>query len=187
MRVGGFAGTLFNGPIIADVVVGLMEENMPIYVSAQFESMDLDVLTKEVEPPKVKITGIAEGSATLRYGLNGLDDFTVYAISKEGFTLNRDFVEELMFKQDIFQSLGGRRIEKVMRQFIGTAPQRPFDSATMRLGLEDGRVRGTADLRSEKSRDYRGLDLVLEIALDPPVLADALMVLQESDVSKVEF
>ncbi len=187
MRLGGLQGTLFGGRVIADVVVGVLEENMPINLSAQYEQLDLALLTEEVQPPQVKLTGIASGSATVEYGLEGLGDFWVHAESTENFSLDRETVEKMIFQQKILESFGTRQVQRILRELVGADPQRPFDSGEMVLRLEDERIKGTADLRSVKTEDLRGLSLLIELAIDPPVLADALVLLQQGDVSGVEF
>jgi hypothetical protein len=83
--------------------------------------------------------------------------------------------------------LGSDRVEKALGKFLGDAPQRPFDSASLHLELLDGRIAGKARLKSQKTRAYNGLNMDIELKIDPDALGEALKMLEEGSLANVEF
>ena len=178
---------VFNGRVSGRATAGILKENFPIRLNAQFESIDLAQLTLEVQPPSVELTGIAGGSAVIGYALEGLNAFTVDAYSDQDFSLNRSMVEQVLQTDQFREMLGSDRVEKALGKFLGDAPQRPFDSASLHLELLDGRIAGKAHLKSEKTRAYNGLNMDIELKIDPGALGEALKMLEEGSVANVEF
>lgn len=179
--------SVFGGRFAGEAEIGVLRKNMPVRLAARFEGIDLDRFTREVQPPEVKLTGIASGSATVGYASSGLTQFALHATSTENFSLNRDMVEHLLRNPQFRGILGAGQIERTMERFIGRAPQRPFDSAEMELRLEEGRIRGETVLKSEKTREYNGLNLTIDLAIDPEALGQALLLLEQSEVTGVRL
>jgi hypothetical protein len=83
-------------------------------------------------------------------------------------TMNRDLVEQLLASEYLSGMSGGKQVSQMLRDVVGDAPQIPFTGAAIKLGLEAGRITGTARLESEK------LNLTLDIKADPGALLEAL-------------
>lgn len=183
----GLTASVFGGRVSGRATAGILKENFPIRLNAQFESIDLAQLTLEVQPPSVELTGIAGGSAVIGYSFEGLNAFTLDVYSDRDFTLNRSMVEQVLQTDQFREMLGSDRVEKALGKFLGDAPQRPFDSASLHLELVDGRIVGNARLRSEKTRAYNGLNLDVELKVDPAALGEALKLLEQGSAANVEF
>lgn len=175
-------GQALGGALAGDIRVALLEDKLPATIVLDLSDFDLVRLTDEVRPPKVKMTGTANGQATILYTAEGLKDFDVTAKSARGFTLNRDLVEEVL-QQDSFRELfDSGPARKTLDKFLGPFDQRPFNSAELTMGLQDGRIRGQAVLLSEKTKDFNGLNLTVDLAIDSEALADVLRSLEEGQV-----
>ena len=74
-----------------------------------------------------------------------------------------------------------------MTKILGTAPQRPFDSGTLYVYLSNETIQGVAELKSEKTKAYNGLNLTVNLDMDQSALADALKMLEESAIAGMEF
>ena len=102
---------------------------------------------------------------------------------KRGLAKTKQVLQTDQFRE----MLGSDRVEKALGKFLGDAPQRPFDSASLHLELVDGRIEGNARLKSEKTRAYNGLNLDVELKVDPGALGEALKLLEQGSVANVEF
>lgn len=174
-------GSLFDGRIEAAAQLSLSEEDLAIDTDVQFDSLSLARLTEEVEPPAVRLTGTAEGYGRIVFGSNsGLEAFSLNVSSRDGLSLNRDLVEEILSGRDFLGSLSEGRMRKTLDKFLGSKPQRPFEEGELRLGLRDGRFIGEVLLLSDKTKDYNGLDLRVDLAVDPESLGESLLLLQEA-------
>lgn len=67
-----------------------------------------------------------------------------------------------------------------MAKLLGDAPQRPFDSGTLSAYLTEDTIQGVAELKSEKTKAYNGLNLTVNLDMDQSALAQALRMLEES-------
>ena len=63
---------------------------------------------------------------------------------------------------------GAKTVEKVLQKIIGGDEQRPFDSASLKLGLAEGRIDGVATLKS------KALNLDFDIKADPGAVWEAI-------------
>lgn len=180
-------GQLFDGELKIGATLAWLQDDQPVALDAQLTNFDLARLTAEVEPPKVRLTGIADAAGSLTYSEAGLQAFLLDGISTQGFSLNRSMVEDVLASGDFQESLGSRRvIDRTMDKLLGEQPQRPFDSARIHLELAEQRIRGQAELLSEKTPQYNGLNLTVDMAIDPPALAEALSLLQQGGDARVD-
>lgn len=159
---------LFGGNVRGGARVGVREAGWPVEASVQVENLDLDRFTKEFKPPSVILTGQVSGSVLAAFSLDGLTGLAVDLSSTEGFSMNKDMVEQLLVSQYMAGMTGGKQVTEVIRDVLGAAPQRAFDSARLVLGMEDGRIAGFARLESAK------LNLTVDIKADPAALLEAL-------------
>ena len=172
---------LFEGALKSRVGIGILEEGIPIRYDGSFERINLTRLTEEVQPPKTKLTGFGRGTLEADYSLgSGLEGFELHAESAGFFSLNRSLVEEMMQMQSALKGLGESQLKKTLGKYLGEAPQRPFDSAAMDLFLSEGAIEGVAELKSEKTAKYNGLNLTVQLSIDKPALAESLRMLQNS-------
>ena len=181
------SGRLFEGWTKSRLEVGLLEENAPVSLKVEMTGLDLAVLTEEVKPPKVLLTGFFDGLLEVDYSLEGLQGMFLKVSSNENFSVNRSFVEELLQSDTFLSGAGARVAEKAMTKILGTAPQRPFDSGTLYVYLSNETIQGVAELKSEKTKAYNGLNLTVNLDMDQSALADALKMLEESAIAGMEF
>ncbi|MEK7794988.1 MAG: hypothetical protein AAB353_10685 [Candidatus Hydrogenedentota bacterium] len=172
-------GSALGGSLAGDIRVELLEDGLPATIVLDLSEFDLARLTEEVKPPKVKMTGTANGHATILYTAERLKDFDVTAKSIRGFTLNRDLVEEVLQQESFRELFSSGPARKTLEKFLGPFDQRPFNSAELTMGLQDDRIRGQAVLLSEKTKDYNGLNLTVNLAIDSEALADVLRSLED--------
>lgn len=180
-------GDVFSGRFAGRVSAELLEPGLPAEVSGRLTAFDLAQFTTEVQPPETRLTGVADATFSVRNTLEGPEDLTVHATSSQNFSLNRDMVRQILESEALSGALGIGQLERTVSRFLGEAPQRPFDSAELSLNDEGDRLRGTAVLLSEKTKDYNGLNLTIELAIDEEALLQTLQMLQESEIANVQF
>ena len=159
---------LFGGAVSGEVRVTPLVATLPVSFSATIEKLDLDVFTKEYKPPSTRLTGMVGGSVSASLDLNGLSALDADLKSDGAMSMNRDMVEQLLASEYLAGMSGGKQVGQMLRDVVGDAEQIPFTGAALRLGLEAGRITGTARLESEK------LNLTLDIKADPGALLEAL-------------
>jgi len=159
---------LFGGTVKGDARLTPLDAALPVSFNAAVEKVDLDVFTREYKPPSTQLTGLVGGSVSASLDLNGLRALDVDLKSDGSVTMNRDLVEQLLASEYLAGMSGGKQVGDMLRDAVGDAGQIAFSGATVRLGLEDGRITGTARLESEK------LNLTLDIKADPGALLEAL-------------
>lgn len=164
---------LFGGGVTAQAEVMLFEPGMPITLRGEARNIDLSIFTQEFEPPSLILTGQVNGMFAVGITAMQLHMLDVDLEATEGFSMNRDMVEQLLMQQYMDDITGGGRMSRVLRDVIGDRPQRPFDHVRMLLGLEDGRITGYTRLESG------ALNLTVDITADPEALLDALRIRQE--------
>ena len=180
--------TVFEGGLVSRIEMKVLEEGMPLTYTGHLEKIDLARLTQEVKPPKTNLTGIADGVLTAKYSLDkGLSDFELTATSDTNFTINRSLVEEMMQMQNVLGGLAEKKAEKTIAKFLGDASQRPFQTASMNIYLLNDVIQGVTEMRSEKTKDYNGLNLTIQLNIDKPALVSSLQMLEESNISDVSF
>ncbi len=159
---------LFGGTVTGEARLTPLDPALPVSFTAAVEKIDLEVFTKEYKPPSTRLTGLVGGRVSASLDLNGLRALDVELKSDGGITMNRDLVEQLLASEYLSGMSGGKQVSEMLRDVVGDAPQIPFTGAAMKLGLEEGRITGTARLESEK------LNLTLDIKADPGALLEAL-------------
>lgn len=162
--------TVFGGTVAASASVAPLEAGFPATLDATFENVDLDRFTKEFEPPSLILTGLLHGTVHLAFSREGLTALRVEMESTEGFTMNRDMVAEALER---VREAGSNMALKVVEKVLGKEEQRPFDSAGLKLALEDGLLKGPLTLRS------KALDLTVDLSAEPAALMAALQARQE--------
>ena len=180
------SGRLFEGWMESRLEVGLLEENAPVTLKVEMTGIDLAVLTDEVKPPKVRLTGFCDGLFEVEYSLEGLQGMYLKVSSVENLSVNRGFVEELLQSDTFLSGAGARVAEKAMSKLLGDAPQRPFDSGTLYVYLTNETIQGLVELKSEKTEAYNGLNLTVNLDMDQSALAQALRMLEESAIAEME-
>ena len=159
---------LFGGAVSGEARVTPTEASLPLSFSASVEKLDLDVFTKEYKPPSTRLTGLVGGRVSASLDLNGLRALDVDLKSDGAMSMNRDMVEQLLASEYLAGMSGGKQVGQMLRDVVGDAPQIDFTGAALRLGLDAGRITGTARLESKK------LNLTLDIKADPGALLEAL-------------
>jgi len=167
------ASGLFRGRVEGTAEVDVFDPTYPMRLELDAIDLDLEKFTTEFEPPDTELTGRVSGQAMIALGFDGLKDLRVRLEAPDGITLNRSMVELILLSQQVGEFTAGATLSRVVRQVIGESEHRPFDSATLELGFQDGRIVGVAVLRS------RALNLTVDIAADPGAIAEALRIRAE--------
>lgn len=161
-------GTLFGGAVAGTLSVEPLAEGLPMRLDARLEGGDLAVFTTEVQPPGVNLTGSVAGDVLV--GLRG-EDFTELNIDLEapgGITINKGLVQQMLMSNEMSGFTGSKTVGKVLDKIVGGEEQRPFDAAQLKLGLAEGRIAGTAYLKS------KALNLDVDITADPGAVWEAI-------------
>lgn len=187
MHIQPVRGTLFNGTLEANVNVGVLEPELPIFLTGEFRNVDLAELTDEVKPPNTHLTGIAQGNMSVDYTVEKLRGFTLEAQAPKGLTVNRSLVADLLQSENLLAGMGERVAQRAMDKILGTKPQRPFDSGKLYVYLVGDTIQGQVELKSEQTKDYHGLNLTVNLDMDQSALAETLQLLEESSLADVEF
>ncbi len=168
LRSENIRATLFDGTVDATIAAGLLEPGLPVRLGLKLTNVDLERFTNEYKPPGMTLTGRASGTISIAFSHGALADLTVGLQAGDGFSMNRDMVEQLLLSQYVSGLPMGKSFERMLRQAIGKKPQRPFDSGDLELGFADGRIVGKALLES------RDLSLDVDIKADPQAIVEAL-------------
>ncbi len=164
---------LFGGGVNGQAELRPFDAGMPLILRGEARNLDLSIFTQEFEPPSLILTGRVNGAFSVGMAHRKLGLFDVDFVAQDGFTMNRDMVEQLLMNQYMDDVTGGRQMSRVLRTVIGDAPQRPFERAQLKLGLEDERIAGYSRLESE------ALNLTVDIKADPLALLEALRIRQQ--------
>jgi hypothetical protein len=164
---------LFGGGVVARASVNIIGAEFSIAVSGEVQNLDLSLFTSEFEPPSLVLTGNVNGTFKSEFNTKQLLALDVDLTASNGFSMNRDMVEQLLMRQYVDEMTGGRQMTRVLQSVIGKDEQRKFDQARLILGLEDDRITGYAKLESEN------LNLTVDIKADPEALLEALKTRQQ--------
>jgi hypothetical protein len=175
----GFEAELFDGGIKGSVSVELAEEGFPGRLTAEIVAVDLATFCEEFEPPGTRLTGSAGGRLMIEWNADGLAALEVDLACEEGFTMNRELIEQLLLKQLLGDAAGTKRLGKIREKVIGEAPQRPFDRAALTLRKEGDMLRGEVKLPSEQ------LNLTVDLKIDPRNIFKALELRQKSQLDQI--
>ena len=159
---------LFGGMVSGEARFAPLDSSLPLSFTSTINKIDLDVFTREYKPPSTRLTGLVDGRVSASLDLNGLRALDVDLKTDGAMTMNRDLVEQLLASEYLSGMSGGKQVSQMLRDVVGDAPQISFMGAAVKLGLEEGRITGTARLESEK------LNLTLDIKADPGALLEAL-------------
>ncbi len=176
----GLTGTLFDGPLTVDASAGLLREKLPFTLDARGTGLDLALLVEQVKPPRVTLTGPADATLHLELDQEGLQEVKVTSQSTGALTVNRDIIQQVLLSQYVQGVTGGRQLDRVVRDVLGTADQRPFDSGALDLDLVDGRLEGQAVLTSG------ALNLTIDLHVDPEALVAAMQLTQQEQFRNIQ-
>ena len=174
------AATAYGGSIRLTGRVGVLAENLPLLAQAELADIDLDAFSRAYEPPGVYLTGRAGGQAGIELRDGALADAYVALASHEGFSMNRDMVQELLLTHHVGDVGGGRALDRVVREVIGPDAQRPFDSASLDMSLVDDRLEGVALLRSPR------LNMTVDLLVDPGAIQEAMRLRQQAELERID-
>ena len=158
----------WNGTIAGQLSVQPFEPAMPARGAFRMRNLRLDRFCDEVKPPYIRLEGLLNGWS--RFALETLHPvhFRLRAAADSGFSVNTDFVRQLILSQQVADYTGGRQAAAVLLDVLGSGPQRPFDAGALDLRLAEERLAGVLTFKS------RNLNLTLDIKADPLALLDAL-------------
>jgi hypothetical protein len=176
----GLSGTLFNGPLEVDATAGVLQDKLPFTLDARGKQLDLALLTEQVKPPRVTLTGIADAAVHLELNDDGLQEVSVDAQSTSAFTVNRDIIQQVLLSQYMKDVTGGKQLDRIVQDVLGKSEQRPFESGNLDLDLVEGRLEGQALLKSE------ALNLTIDLQVDPQALIAAMQLTEQEALQDVE-
>ncbi len=160
--------SLLGGGVTGGIELRPFEAGIPIIVSGEANDIDLRLFTNEFDPPSLVLTGLVNGTFEAGFTSQQLTMLNVDLAAHENFSMNRDMVEQLLLQQYVGEMTGSRQMARMLESVIGKDAQRSFDSARLKLGLEDERIAGYAKLESA------ALDLTIDIMADPQAVLEAL-------------
>ncbi|HOV62055.1 MAG TPA: hypothetical protein PK349_13435 [Candidatus Hydrogenedentes bacterium] len=158
----------WNGSLGGRVEVSPLDTGMPARGTIRLRGIDLGRFCAEVNPPYVRCEGELNGWT--RFALSAFQptDFRFRATAGNGFSVNTDFVRQLLMSSKVTDYAGGRQAAGVVLDVLGSKPQRPFDGGAVDIRLAEERLAGALTLSS------RDLNLTVDIKADPMALLDAL-------------
>lgn len=173
-------GTAYGGIARGEVQIGVLEAGRPLEATLAFEDLDLEAFSKALAPEDFAMTGHAHGNASVRIRESTLAGVDLHAESTKNFSLSRDMVKKIL-ESPRYAGMLGKQLDKALNTILGKESQRPFDSAQVSLALSgENALQGQAVLRSERSDEYRGLDLTVDLTVPVAGLAE-LMALASDD------
>jgi hypothetical protein len=180
LRATELKAALYGGTAAADIEVGMLEENLPVRVSAKATNVDLGLFTGTLGIPAVQMTGLAGGEAALALGYPaGIQDLDVNLTSSSNFSVSAYLVERLLAMQFAKQYASKKQLEKVRARIVGKESQRPFDSGRLVLNYRGDRIGGQAELKS------KDLDLTVDLQMDTEAFFSALELAQEARIERL--
>ena len=178
LRIREFEAGLFNGRVLTNGRIGVLEEGMPVELTARLRSVDLAPFSEAFLSPDTRVTGIANGTVRIQTENMQVTGFEVSLRSARDFTINRDFLAQLIMQEQVGEA-AGRAISSVLAEVLGEARQRPFDAADIELALRDGLIRGTAVLSSSS------LNLTVNLSMDPRHVGELMRMNQRSELERL--
>ena len=167
----------WNGSVNGQVTVFPLDSAMPVRGSLRLRDISLGRFCDEVKPPYVRCEGTLNGWSRFALEHGRPSDFRFRATAGSGFSVNTDFVRQLLTRKQVSDYAGGTQAAAVLLNVLGTEPQRPFDLGALDMRLVEERLTGVLTLQS------RNLNLTLDIKADPLALLDAL---EASSVDQAE-
>jgi hypothetical protein len=172
MKATGLTGKAFDGALAADVEVGLLRPGIPVRLAAQLSGVNLEMLTREMAPSSIKVTGPADGKLAVAMDRDGIKEFRLALQSKGPVTVNIGLLQQLLASEYVKAFKGKEQLERVMAEILGKEEQRPFDSAKLDLALQGDRFAGQITLLSPK------LNLTVDLRIDVAAIVEALKMAQ---------
>lgn len=180
VRFGELEGRIYGGALEGSAQLEFSAAGVAVKLDVTFEDVDLDRFTREYELPSAALTGRAKGRLVVEWGPEQLNAFRFALVSDDGFTVNRDFVEQLLLSEYTQGYTGGKTLDKITQRIIGEAGQRPFDSASVSLRDDGAALVGQAVLRSEL------LNMSVNLDIDVAEVNRALEMHQEMQLDKLD-
>lgn len=144
-------------------------------INATVEDADLEVFSDKFKPPHTRLTGIADGKiGAVWSAADGVEKLEASIHSSEGFSVNRDLLEQLLLSKYTKGMFGAKTLDAIRENVLGEAGQRPFKSGGIDLRWADTEYVGTVSLESE------ALNLTVDLTVEEEVIAEALRLRQES-------
>ncbi len=169
------AGNAYGGTLTGTIRLGLLEEERPLEATVQFQQLDLKQFSDGVAPPDFSMTGLAHGETSVLVRAGTLAHLQFTAESTEDFSLSREMVQKILQSPRFIEMLGKKQLDKTVNTILGPAEQRPFERAAVTLSLDGtDTLKGEAVLESEKTKEYRGLDLTVDLDLPVTGLAELM-------------
>jgi len=159
--------SLYDGSLRGRAAVHFLETDPLLSYTTRLKDVDLEQLGYAFEPEETLLTGTLNGTIDATATIKNLQKLDINLYSSENFSINRELLEYLLaLSQEQF--VGIEQLDKAIQNVLGDVVQCPFDRASMKLGLVDGRITGTVRMESAT------LDLTIDIHADPKALLSAL-------------
>ena len=171
--------SVFGGTVSAAVNARPLGEHRPVRVAASLAALDLDAFTKVFKLSGAALTGTAHGEVRVELEDAALTALNLTLKCDRGFTVSKTLLEQLLVSGAVKGFTGANTLEKMMGQIVGAAEQRPFDSAELTLRYETDGLKGQAILRS------KGLNLTIDLNIEPAALKAAIDLQQQTQLNKV--
>lgn len=166
-------GTLFGGRFRATAAQQLAGPPYSGQLRSALEQIDLARFTDEFQPKDIVLAGLANGDLVVEWDTDGMRQLRLHLLSDQGFSVNRGLLEWLLLSQYEMGEWAGKALKAIRDGALGTAAQRPFDSAELTLEWKDGEYVGEAALRS------KGFNLTISPRIDGEVITNAMELRQQ--------
>lgn len=170
LKSAALEGLCCEGTVAATASAGLLVNGMPLDITAQFKGVNLASLIREMGLPSIQIAGLADGDLTVKAGAEGLRDFRLNLTSTQGLEVSRVLIDQLLTSQYAQDP----KIKLMVDKMFGKETVLPFDSGTLTLGLEEGRIAGKAVF----TKDQRTFNIDLKV--DMAAITESMSMVKES-------
>lgn len=173
-----FEAGLYNGRVLTNGRIGLLEDGLPIALRARLRSVDFAPFSDAFLSPETHITGIVNGTIAIETHNYAITAFEATLRSARDFSINRNLLAQLILSEQVGES-AGRAVTGVLEEVLGERTQRPFDGAEIDLALQGDRIRGLARLFSPT------LNLTIDLTLDPRHVAELIQLNQRQQLDRL--
>jgi len=137
MELNKVTGHIWGGTFEAKGTLNMDETGFIGKINGLFKNIDLALFTEELQPPWIKLTGIAHGTFDLNMNLTSgeLIDGNINIICPQGLTINRDVLMQLiLYLQNV------SIVQKQLEKLLGQEDPKSFNKGELNIGFKDNQA-----------------------------------------------
>ena len=184
LKIDPLEASILGGAVSGRVTARPLAEGMPVSVALELRGVDLAMFTKTIEPPNIEVNGLADGTLSVEFNAEGLQDYVFEVHATEDFSINREALLMLVENALSVPVLG-----KSILQSIGKAAQRRFGHAELSMRQGEDRIIFTGLLADTdpKIRKKLELPITIEILGNEKDLLEILNIEQLENLEGIDF